>query len=828
MKRFFTLWPLSDYKAATPILLSLVCTPNLAMADEVLPTITVKEQSTLYQSASGTQQINQEALDTMPKGNGSLTDALETVPEIEIDDASKTSEQAGEIKPGKVSIHGSKSYENNFTVDGSPNNNQIDPGSDEESIGRLSGDSQELFLNLDLIESLEVFTSNIPAKYSQFSGGVVDAKTKSAQFKTEAKLSGRTTSDQWTELHVTNPLDFSLSENAAKAQPKFEKTQLNAFFNQAISDQSAFYINIDQTTSTIPILHLGETENERRQLQTVLAKISSELSASQWLDVSYTNSLYESTHYLPYIADSRYTRTGGGQKLVATLDSELSRGKMTTTFSVNQSENSRQSAQDYYYWAQTDTKPWGRIYDSVYSREGGLGDLNTEQTRLYLASDYTGHTIQTPSFKHTLQGGFELSRVSAFKERPQDANVYKVNVIDGQPESGLNNLVCQGADACIEGEQYAVNKTVYLADKQQASINQFGFYAEDQVQYARLYSRLGLRYDYNDFMQNHDVAYRIFNKLDLTGNERHFMTFGLNRYYGQTFLAYKLRQAGMNYQEYTRGLEGGYNELGQKIVTPTEWVLGDDNNRDITQYSSLNTPYSDEQSIGFESALFGGTFSTELVKRDYKEQFTKVTSPVQDDGHTYTQMTNLGETEYQGIKLAWQRHWQNHQLSISFFKGESESNFLDNYDEEADGTDSTTIVYDGQEKEINQLDIKDPTPATIKLHYSYFQPTGLNLGLLASITDAYEKFESTGLEELRADRESETDLIDSLSVYDYVAYDAFWRLDANIQYKYKLGQNLLTVSADVYNLFDQIQKSDNNEYALGRQFWLGLSYQFNP
>ncbi len=40
----------------------------------------------------------------MPKGNGNMNEALRIVPEVELNDSSMTSTQAGEIKPGEVSI----------------------------------------------------------------------------------------------------------------------------------------------------------------------------------------------------------------------------------------------------------------------------------------------------------------------------------------------------------------------------------------------------------------------------------------------------------------------------------------------------------------------------------------------------------------------------------------------------------------------------------------------------------------------------------------------------------------------------------------------------
>ena len=49
------------------------------------------------------------------------------------------------------------------------------------------------FLDLDLIEEINVYDSAVPAKYGNFNGGVIDVKTKRADFETHAKVKYKTT-----------------------------------------------------------------------------------------------------------------------------------------------------------------------------------------------------------------------------------------------------------------------------------------------------------------------------------------------------------------------------------------------------------------------------------------------------------------------------------------------------------------------------------------------------------------------------------------------------------------------------------------------------------
>ncbi len=780
-------------------------------------------------SQSGTTELDQKTLQTLPKGNGSITEALKILPEVELSDTSQHSNQAGEIKPGKASILGAPHYQNNFIVDGSPNNSLLDPGSDTSDEGQLEGHSQEMFLQLQLIDSIEVHTSNVPAAYGQFSGGVISAKTKRPEFEWKGGIGMRYTSDALTTFHVEDETDFELSNDAADDQPKFEKINYNAFLNVPVNENNAFYVSYDRLSSDIPVLHLGRTEHENRELDNLLTKWTHFFSDDHIMDISFSTAPYSETRWLSNVEDSEYQIKGGGYKLNAEFEDLLSSGKLNTNLSFNESIKSRSAPQNYYYWAQTDTFPWGRIYDGLYSRQGGKGDLESQQSRKYLKSQYELNKIQLKDSQHSISLTGELQHISAHKTRNEEANKYVAGESNNEPESGIANLICNGADACIDGEQYAVNRTTYLKGTREAAIVSTGLSLEDAIEYKQLMLRLGLRYDYNDFMDNHDLAYRSFGKFDLFADKKWFITAGLNRYYAQSFLSHKLRQAGKSYQEYTRGLVGGYDEFGQKIVTPDEWSLGDDYNRNITEYSRLKTPYTDERTIGLETKLFGGTLAMEQIYRDGYNQFTSETSAVQDDGYTYTTLTNNGWSTFETFKIKWDKSWGKHHLMLSYFNGKGSKNYLDNYDDEADDIDNTAIYYKGKLYQLSDFGrIETPTPPTIKLYYGYHQDVGFNLGFFANLKGAYKSFESDSYVIEYVQTGEDVDATREVPLYKYVHYDPFYTADLNLSYKHKWLDNIFSVSLVVNNLFNKVEKvSDStNNYTLGRQFWLGFNYDF--
>ncbi|CAN8140753.1 TonB-dependent receptor plug domain-containing protein [uncultured Thiomicrorhabdus sp.] len=811
----------------------LLMVPKFAYAEAQLSTVVVNAEPEAEikadSSEAGKTTLSKEILQTLPKSNGDMNEALMILPEVEVIDAANTSNQAGELKPGKVSILGGAYYQNNFIVDGSPNNSILDPGSTTSNVGQLEGHPQEMYLNLNLIESINVYSSNVSAQFGQFSSGVVEAKTKRAEGEFRAHFGVRYTADSLTKFHVEDQTDFELSRSAADDQPKFEKLNYNLFVNVSVNDSNAFYINYNRATSDIPVLHLDRTENEQRTLDNLLTKWTHFFNDDHILDITFSTAPYSENRLRQNVEDSEYTVNGGGSKLNLELESHFALGSMDSSFSINQSVNSREAPQNYYYWAHTDTFPWGRVYDGNYSRQGGYGDLESEQNRMYLKSDFAFKRMKSGETEHAVKLGAELNRVAATKTRTQDANRYTVSHRDGEAEAGIANLNCGSADACVEGEQYAANKTVYLAGTREAEIVNTGFYLEDSMQWQRLMLRLGARYDYNDFMENHDIAYRSLGKFDLFGNKDIFLTAGLNRYYANTFLSHKLRQSGKNYQEYTRGLLGGYDENGQKIVTPDQWSLGDDYHTDITEYSKLKTPYSDERSIGLEAKLLGGILSMEQVFRDGHDQFTSETSAVADDGHTYTTLTNNGWSKHQSFRIKWQKSWAKHSILASFFKGKGSKNYVEGYDDEADDIDNSAIIYQGQLYSMSDFGtIEDNSPATLKLFYGYQASKGLNIGLFATYTGKYQNFESNSFVLDSVQDSDDANAVRKIQVYRYVDYDPLFKLDLSLSYKYRwLGQTM-TFTVDAKNLLDQVQKVDDgtNNYTLGRQFWLGASIDF--
>lgn len=170
---------------------------------------------------------------------------------------------AGEIKPNEISIHGEKFYNNNFVLNGMSNNDNINPvgDSDRNTQGQNphelpSGGTQTFWVDTHLLKNVEVFDSNISAKYGQFTGGVINAQLIDPDTKAPSgKVLYRTSRDDWAKYHVSESDQSDFDNAYNNIQPQFTKHQYGVSVNQPINDKSAVLFSYNATTSDIPFNH---------------------------------------------------------------------------------------------------------------------------------------------------------------------------------------------------------------------------------------------------------------------------------------------------------------------------------------------------------------------------------------------------------------------------------------------------------------------------------------------------------------------------------------------------------------------------------------------
>ena len=92
-------------------------------------------------------------------------------------------------------------------VDGVSINNDLDPalntqGNSYNEFIIPGATSQGMAIDSDFLESIDVYDSDVSAKYGSFTGGVVNAKTRNPRDGFHGKFSMSHTRDQWAKVHI--------------------------------------------------------------------------------------------------------------------------------------------------------------------------------------------------------------------------------------------------------------------------------------------------------------------------------------------------------------------------------------------------------------------------------------------------------------------------------------------------------------------------------------------------------------------------------------------------------------------------------------------------
>lgn len=817
------------------ILLSSI--PFVCIADEILEKIEIRAEQTYTKTTpNGKTTINEQNIKNFPKGNGNINDVLTYMPDIKTSGNIETSKNAGEIEPQNLSISGAKFYNNNFMIDGISNNSLLDPAnSNPNQINDVKGHPQEIFIDSSMIKSIDVYDSDVPAKFGNFLGGVVDAKTKHSQNDFSGTLSYRHTSDKLTKFFVPNKDEFAYS-NSSSSQPKFSKDFYGLNLNIPIGETDGLYLDAMVKKSIIPLRHFGKEHQEERISQNYLAKYSKYLDSGDVVDVVFTYAPYEERRFLKNIQQSDFTIKGGGIKTAINHEKETTTFKSNTTISYSQTENSRNSPQHFYNWAVSDTFPWGNLIDSEVSHIGGYGNIEKKQNILTLKTDF--------ELKNYFDFGVDIQKGFVGIDRKEDSAIYKVGSDNSSstphPKSGIANLKCYGNDGCIGGEQYANSKDMYKKYLAEVDILNTAFYLQKKFDLNNFDATLGLRYDYNDYMENHDIAYRSVASFDLFDDKNTIFSIGANRYYSNSFLTYKLREAQKPYVTYTRALLGGYDLYGNQIVRVGEWEENSRRGTNKTRYNELRTPYSDEISYGFSQKIFNGIFIAKKIFRDNNDEFSKTYGVVENDGYRYYSLSNDGKSKHESMRISYENNFGNHSFSLNFNRSKT-SQTNETYDDTQSDTGDGVVYfayYDNrgkkQYKELLKNELKeenDTKPDTYKLFYKYDFDNRLNLSTFVTYTTSYKKLDATTetKEYTYSNPVTGEYSWQSAPVYEIVKYDSYTNVDLSLAYTQPLtDKQKLVFKTDIKNLMNKQQKASatTNDYALGRQIWLEINYKF--
>jgi hypothetical protein len=378
--------------------------------------------------------------------------------------------------------------------------------------------------------------------------------------------------------------------------------------------------------------------------------------------------------------------------------------------------------------------------------------------------------------------------------------------------------------------QYFESRIVYPSELINEKVLKNALYVTDQLESGNWDWHLGLRYSTDNFFKNQNLAPRLSAGYRVLGDADSLLTFGLNRYYDAGLLSYKIKEAQLPYYVQYRPIRNGILQ---------GWLRSSTDSDSRVRYDNVKTPYDDEATLGFkQSTDYFGTFSIKAVKRWKKAQLETASDPVRDsDGYFYKYQSNIGSGYSNRLSLAWSQQWQSHSfwLNTSFSKTFTSANA---FDENTTSTSADELVLlDGKLTSLDQLNRVNTNfarPLLLNFGWSSDWTESFNTNLTATYKASYTAAVTTGGYGNSGDTSWLCPECGSGSVLvpvyrtEHLQGTTLVNLGLNYQL-YQSATGNLALSADISNLFDsrthQVYPGGNG-VEIGRQFWLGISYDY--
>lgn len=783
----------------------------------------------------GSQQLTAEDIAKKPQANGNVTDLLRTNPNVQFAETSRSSASPGEIAPDVVSFHGGKFYNNNFIIDGMSNNDRLNPGDNVGAISAApngnsandfpSGHPESFWIDTNLIESMSVFDSNISAKYGQFTGGVIDIELKRPSFTEASGAVGyRTSRDAWTKYHLTSTEEKTFSTaTTLNKQPRFTKNFYNFYSSQPLSDNAGVMFVYGRKNSVIPYWHkyMGTWQNQDRLSENYMLRGAWDPDANNQVDLQLLYAPHTSTYVRANTKNGEYTNEGGGYSVNLKWDNRNTLGMMTSNLAYKQNENTiNNQKRDYYNWLRTESIGWASAVATA--QEGGFGKVETAQRSINLKQGFQFTPFSTYSLEHQWDIGYDVSLSQASYRRKEASYSYT------SPRRS-STIVCGGDSACIDGEQYHNKRTVYGVSDVTVDAGTYSAYVQDTLKLYRLTAVPGIRVDFDDYMQNLNVSPRFSSSYDVWGDRSTELFGGMSRYYAGNVLAYKLREARV--QPYTECRADHVNSKGACTAalttssTPADWVYEKPLSAVNYRYTSLNTPYSDERTLGVKQRIANTFWTLKWVHRKDKDEFARSEEKI----NGAYELTNNGQSESNTYSLEIEPvapiEW-----GPAIFKWRAGGNLFDskssNKTYDADVDVDGYIIYKGKPMRAIDMPAEDfnrPWAAFVELN-TEIPDWRLDWTQRVNYVGGYKAVVYQTTVVCPGDDRC-GGMIGSGDVYEEEQYGNNMILDWRISYTQPLGKQKLKVGVDVLNVLDRTNKTESN-YGLGRQFWLDVTYSW--
>ncbi len=835
--------------------LSCLFSANIALAnddEETVETGDVNVYGEEYQVSGSTTTVTAEEIQMIPKVSNNVTDLLRGEASVQFDTTSRSALTGGEITPSQISINGARYYENNYTINGISNNSVLNvngytsTGSGATNNTVPSGDSQSIFINTNLIDSVEVFTENVSAQYGGFIGGVVNSTLKDAS--TDAWHGqfayGGFTNNYLTNFHYyegTTPSN-DVGTTVKTNQPYFQKGLFSAYIDGPVKDWFGLLVSYSNNHSTIP-LTLANYDNQ------IVESTRSNENFMLRINTGDENPLYAAVTfiYAPYEAklfnanynneEDAYYTVGGGTSIILNTKYNANNYLLNNDFGFSMTEVSR-------------TANSSTLYAYADNTEGGLGDYINKQNTISWKSVAELEPINLMFIENNILAGLETSFINAYA----DGTGYTSYTTPISTTGVTGDLSGTYVGTDINGDEYYFSrKTILYADEHEYSFLKLALFAEDTLNIERLSIRPGVRAEYDTLMSNLDIAPRLFANVDVLNNNKINVFGGYNRYYGSQLISKLLSLSSTVDEQYITTATEYNPDTG-------EWGTHVTPNQSNYLFKELNTPYTDEFSIGASINLFDTLFKADYIKRDNQDQLMLQADFVSADGVGYNyEYSNKGKSNYEGLTLSIEKGLNlgkigKHKMGLSATNSKVSGNFLDwNSLDDAilitDSSYSTTLRDYTYAVLDDELILRTDLPAT-----NFNSPWVIAYTHNASFLEN-DKLRLYGQVrwEQGGDRITYTGTVttaNALSIYDVVAdgylikyetidQENMFNTDISIEYDiYEAKGAIFTLEASVLNLFDTVNLDYSTStnlsttttptayYSMGRQFYFGGKYTF--
>lgn len=822
---------------------------------------------------NGEYQLSRDYLDGLNKGNGNITDMLLNLPGIQGSEAANAVDLQAEIRAQLLSISGAQPWQTGFYFDGVSNNSRIDPASSTSSVTQVNdvqGHPQSTFVNELLVDHVTVYDSNVPARFGGFTGGVVDVQPRQHKLqKPSLKLTYRGSESSWNHYRLIDERSYNddrppSAEETSIDTPVFTKRSLGLSVGTPIGADYTLDLGLNRTTSTITEWSLLQPVATERE------SISGHMSLSSYgwgvdqVQLSASYAPYEGRYILTDIRESNFALEGGGFSSKAKVKHRFANIDVASNLSYSRSDNSRSAPALFRPWSRAPGKQWGlNVGANPLSIEGGYGDIDKEQHSVNWQTSASFATWQWGEASHQLELGVDASYLEVLRHRNETAVIYNSPYRDANLDCRGQNLDCieqsyqiplaelaaqlggvidlsnpahlqAYQDNLLSRGQFFRYRRIYPLENINVDLQEYSAYAQHQISWQSWRFNLGVRADYDDFLQNLNIAPRLQVGLE-HGNS--LWVLGANRYYGTNVLTYKIREQQRGYITQYRTL------VGHQVQ---DWTTSSLAQSYRYRFDGLRTPYADEATLAWKYAIGNGVLSLKAVQRWQRDQITRKNT---EDQGSFTEIYqgNEGSGKHQRLTLSYQHQLGRHGIwfHTSFTENESSAS---SYDNSVEAVPEDEIVFFQDQKDDGsirfrlmsiddltrrQADYSRPLSGSLSLRSQWHER--LNTQLQLSYVGTYDSAVSTGLYR-EAERGDEICADCELNALNYPVYRETERpartlINANIHYDVPLSEaQQLRFSFEIDNLLNSRTHSVAAGTAgleTGRSFWFGISYDWH-